>query len=54
MNSLCAGSFTRDTFSISSSVKGYHVYKDIWEAAEGEVLACTREMHNLLLLLLLL
>ena len=35
------------TFSISSSVRGYHVYKDIWEAAEGEVLPCTRELNNL-------
>ena len=35
------------TFSISSSVRGYHVYKDIWEAAEGEVLPCIRELHNL-------
>ena len=32
------------TFSISS---GYHVYKDIWETAEGEVLPCTRELNNL-------
>ncbi len=35
------------SYSISSSVRGYHVYKDIWEAAEGEVLPCNRELHNL-------
>ena len=35
------------SFSVSSSVRGYHVYKDIWEATEGEVLPCTRELHNL-------
>jgi hypothetical protein len=28
-------------------VRGYHVYKDIWDAAEGEVLLCSRELHNL-------
>ena len=32
---------------LSSSVRGYHVYKDIWEATEGEVLSCSRELHNL-------
>ena len=34
------------TFSIESSVRGYHIYKDIWEAAEGEMLHCTRENSN--------
>ena len=27
-------------------VKGYHVYKDIWAAAIGEVLVCNRELTN--------
>ena len=27
-------------------VRGYHVYKDIWDAAEGEVLECVREVNN--------
>ena len=27
-------------------VRGYHVYKDIWAAAIGEVLACSRELTN--------
>ena len=36
------------SFSFSSSVRGYHVYKDIWEATEGEVLPCSRELHNLM------
>jgi hypothetical protein len=35
------------SFSESYSVRGDHVYKGIWEAAEGEVLPCTRELHNL-------
>ncbi len=35
------------SFSFSSAVRGYHVYRDIWHAAEGEVLPCSRELHNL-------
>ena len=27
-------------------VRGYHVYKEIWEVATGEVLICKRELHN--------
>ena len=27
-------------------MRGYHVYKDIWEAALGEELDCTRERGN--------
>ena len=27
-------------------VRGYHVYKEIWEAATGEILICEREFHN--------
>ena len=27
-------------------VRGYHVYKDVWAAAIGEVLACSREPTN--------
>ena len=27
-------------------IRGYHVYKEIWEAATGEVLICERELHN--------
>ena len=27
-------------------VRGYHVYKDIWAAAIGEVLVCSREPAN--------
>ena len=28
------------------SVRGYHVYREVWEAAVGEVLACEREPRN--------
>ena len=27
-------------------VRGYHVYKDTWAAATGEVLVCSREPTN--------
>ena len=30
------------------SVRGYHVYKEIWEASVGEVLVCEREPNNAL------
>ena len=29
-----------------SCIRGYHVYKDIWDAAIGEVLVCERELRN--------
>ena len=34
------------TYSIESMVRGYHVYKAIWEAVDGEVLQCKREVNN--------
>ena len=35
------------TFSIETVVRGYHVYKEIWEAAIREVeLPCEREIGN--------
>ena len=27
-------------------IRGYHIYKEIWEAATGEVLTCEREPLN--------
>ena len=38
---------SNSSFSVSSAVRGYHVYKDIWTATEGEILPCSRELHNL-------
>ena len=29
-----------------SCIRGYHVCKDIWDAAIGEVLVCERELRN--------
>ena len=28
------------------SVRGYHVYKDVWDASVGEDLKCQRELSN--------
>ena len=33
-------------FALSSMVRGYHVYKDIWDADEGEILDCVQETTN--------
>ena len=29
-----------------SCIRGYHVYKEIWDATIGEELACERDPHN--------
>ena len=34
------------TFSLDSCVRGYHVYKDIWNPAVGDELPCLRESDN--------
>ena len=31
---------------VHSSVRGHHIYKDIWTPAFGEVLTCTQELTN--------
>ena len=33
-------------FHLSSCVRGYHVYKDVWTASAGAVLQCERESGN--------
>ena len=35
-----------EEFRKESCVRGYHVYKDIWNAALGEELQCQRERGN--------
>ena len=37
---------SRATFTVESCVRGYHVYKDIWNATTGEELECARESDN--------
>jgi len=32
--------------AISSAVRGFHVYKDIWKPSIGDKLACEREFDN--------
>ena len=34
------------TFSIEAMIRGYHVYKDIWNAALNEEFPCFREAFN--------
>ena len=33
---------------IASCVRGYHIYKEKWTAAVGEILCCAREVGNVL------
>jgi len=35
-----------EEFGRDCCIRGYHIYKEIWEAAAGEVLECVREPHN--------
>ena len=35
-----------ETCERNSCVRGYHVYKDIWDAVIGEELVCEREPDN--------
>ena len=37
---------TSTSFSVSSIVRGYHIYKDSWDASIGEELSCQREAEN--------
>ena len=34
---------SRTTFTLESCIRGYHMYKDIWNAMIGEELECARE-----------
>ena len=35
-----------DELNVEMCVRGYHVYRRIWEAAINEELVCTREPQN--------
>ena len=35
------------SFSVESMIRGYHIYKDIWVAADGQVLQTRREVSNM-------
>lgn len=34
------------TFSFDSMVRGHYVYKDVWNAVQGDVLECARGTNN--------
>ena len=35
-----------ETFQKESCVRGYHIYKELWDAVVGEELECQRERGN--------
>ena len=35
-----------ESYSVESCMRGYHVYKDVWEASVGEDLSCQRVSGN--------
>ena len=35
-----------ETFAFASAVRGYHVYKDVWETLIGKKLVAKREFNN--------
>jgi len=35
-----------ESYSIHTSIRGYHVYTDVWEPALGQLLPCQREPGN--------
>ena len=36
-----------EEFESICCIRGYHIYKQIWQAAVGEALECKWETHNL-------
>ena len=44
----CEIDTSTSTWSFLSVIRGYHVYKDIWEAVEGEILDCIKGRTNIL------
>ena len=36
----------QESFSVEAMVRGYHIYRSVWEAAVGEQLNCIREVGN--------
>ena len=34
------------SFEYDSVIRGYHIYKDTWEASYGEMFHCMRETGN--------
>ena len=38
--------FKIESLILDSVIRGYHVYKDVWESNIGEVLQCRHDAHN--------
>ena len=43
---ICVDKPRMESYEFESMVRGYHVYKDIWEAEEDEILACIKDRRN--------
>ena len=41
-----ASEMARESLTIEATIRGYHVYKEIWCADVGEELSCMREVEN--------
>ena len=35
-------------FTVDAMIRGYHVYKDVWDSEVGEMLSCEAERNNIL------
>ena len=46
MDSTACERSSIEEFRRDCCIHGYHVYKEMWEAAAGEVLECMKEPHN--------
>ena len=44
---MAKGTENHDYFVLSSCIRGYHIYKEIWTPSIGEVLLCAREPTNI-------
>ena len=45
---MIAGERTEETVAISSCVRGYHIYQELWKPRVGEKLACVLESTNII------
>ena len=46
MNSTACERSSVEELGRDCCIRDYHVYKEMWEAAAGEVLECVRGLHN--------
>ena len=43
---VCYTRHDMETKTKEMVIRGYHIYKSIWDAVVGEILECRREKHN--------